>query len=187
MHARAIRQVPIRYFDQNNVPGYAVALLRLCLLLFLVLSAMAVSCAAETSTSAGPTLKKAVFRKPSGAAQDLSGEKAGETFLVEVIRDKEGLRKGLSSRDGMPEEQGMLFVLEASEDHVFWMKGMRIPLDIIFMGKDKQITEILENLQPCRQCPLYFPRKRPSYALELNAGMARKQGLSVGDTMVIEE
>jgi len=116
----------------------------------------------------------------------MSGGNAEETFLVEVVRDMQGLKKGLSDREGMSEGKGMLFVLDASQEHAFWMKGMKFPLDIIFIGRDMQITEILENLQPCEECPIYFPTHQPAYVLEINAGLSRKYGLSVGDTMVFD-
>lgn len=143
--------------------------------------------AAETSTKPKPTLKKVTIRKQSGAVHALSNIKTEETFLVEVIRDMQDLKKGLSHRESMAEGHGMLFVLDASQEHAFWMKDMRFPLDIIFMRGDMQIIEILEDLQPCtEECPIYFPKKRPAYALEINAGLARKYGLAVGNIMVFE-
>ncbi|MDP2156519.1 MAG: DUF192 domain-containing protein [Nitrospirota bacterium] len=111
----------------------------------------------------------------------------GETFLVEVIKDVQGMRKGLSDRKGMHEDHGMLFVLNASQENAFWMKDMRFPLDIIFIGGNMQIIEILEDLQPCKQCPVYFPKGQPAFALEINAGLSRKYGLSVGATLVFEK
>jgi uncharacterized protein len=127
------------------------------------------------------------IRKQFGSANNMSGKETEEIFLVEVIRDMEGLKKGLSDREGLPEGNGMLFVLDASQGHGFWMKGMRFPLDIIFIGKEMQITEILENLQPCEECPIYVPTHQPAYVLEINAGLTRRYGLSVGDTLVFEK
>jgi len=174
-------------FDRRNLLYYLVTLLRLYLFTCLMLLGPATASGAEISKGAEPNLKKVTIRKQFGSAQDMLRKETDGTFFVEVIRDKEGLKKGLSLRASMPEGHGMLFVFDPSQEHAFWMKGMRFPLDIIFIGGDMQITEILENLQPCGECPLYFPKGRPAYALELNAGIARKYNLSVGDTMVLEK
>lgn len=195
MHAWVNKQMRILSFDRNNVPFYAVTLsrldayrlLHLCIFAFLFLSGSATASGAEISIGAETNLRKVTIRKQFGSAHDMVREKTEETFLVEVIRDRQSLKKGLSHRESMPEENGMLFVLDVSQEHAFWMKGMRFPLDIIFMGGDMRITEILENLQPCEQCPIYFPKERPAYALEINAGLARKHGLSVNDTMVFDK
>jgi uncharacterized membrane protein (UPF0127 family) len=153
---------------------------------FICLSGATVS-GAEISVGAEAGLKKVIIRKQFGPAHDMFRKEIEEIFHVEVIRDSQGLEKGLSGRESMHEDNGMLFVLDASQEHAFWMKGMKFPLDIIFIGENMRITEIRENLQPCEECPIYFPKVRPAYALEINAGLTRKRGLSVNDTMVLEK
>ena len=170
---------------QRTRPWRAPYVFRLLLFAFCSLTVYAFG--AEASMKAEPDLKKVVIHKQSGTARNNFGKNTRETFLVEVIRDKEGLKKGLSFRDQMPEDHGMLFVLDTSQDTAFWMKGMKFPLDIIFIDQNMQIIEILENLQPCEKCPVYFPRMRPAYGLELNAGLARKFGFTPGDTVVFEK
>ncbi len=133
------------------------------------------------------TLKKVAIRKQIEAAHTLSGGQTDVTFLVEVIRDMQELKKGLSGRESMHEDHGMLFVLNASQENAFWMKDMQFPLDIIFIGGNMQIIEILENLQPCKQCPVYFPKGQPAFALEINAGLANKRGIALGDTLVFDK
>jgi uncharacterized membrane protein (UPF0127 family) len=176
-----------RAFTPSRLTPYALRSFALRSLLFALCSLTVHAFGTEISIGAETNLKKVTIRKQFGSAHDMVREKTEETFLVEVIRDMESLKKGLSHRESMPEENGMLFVLDVSQEHAFWMKGMRFPLDIVFMGEDMRITEILENLQPCEQCPIYFPKERPAYALEINAGLARKHGLSVNDTMVFDK
>jgi uncharacterized protein len=182
-------------FDQSNVLYslatllrlHAFSLLRFYLFAFLILSESASASGAEISMGAEPNLKKVTIRRQLKSAQDILRKETDETFFVEVVRDRRALEKGLSHRESMPEDHGMLFVLDASQEHAFWMKEMRFPLDIIFIGGDMKITEILENLQTCEQCPVYFPKKQPAYALEINAGRAAKNRLSVDDTMAFEK
>ncbi len=193
MRNRADKQIPMRSYDllllapSSQLSACWLASRSMLFMLFALCSLTVHAYGAEISMEAEANLEQATIRKQFGSANNISRKKTEETFLVEVIRDMQGLNKGLSLRESMPEGNGMLFVLDASQEHAFWMKGMRFPLDIIFIGRDMQITEILENLQPCEQCPLYFPKERPTYALEINADLARKHSLSVGDTMVIEK
>jgi len=171
-----------QFFNRSRFTPHASRLL-----LFALCSLPVLALFTAASEGAQPEIKKVTISKKPGSPRGAVTGKTGETFLVEVVRDLQGLKKGLSQRERIPEGSGMLFVLDAAKEHAFWMKGMRFPLDIIFIGRNMQISEILENLQPCEECPVYFPKTQPTYALELNTGIARKHGLSVGDTMVIEK
>lgn len=161
--------------------------IRLCFFTALFLLCFAAGSRAEILTGEGTILKKVTILKQPVSDHDQPEKKTGKTFFVEEVTDLPGLKKGLSLRDSMPEDHGMLFVLDASQELAFWMKGMRFPLDIIFIGKKMQVSEILENLQPCEKCPMYFPKGRPAYAVEINAGLAKKLGITIGDTLVIEK
>ncbi len=157
-------------------------LFALCLCFLPVLAS-----AAEISSGVRADLKQVTILKHPESPRGAVTRKTEEIFLVEVVRDLQGLKKGLSQRQSMPEGHGMLFLLDAAKEHAFWMKGMKFPLDIIFIGEDRKITEILENLQPCEECPVYFPKIRPAYALELNAGLSKRLGIAIGDTLVINK
>ena len=45
--------------------------------------------------------------------------------------------QGLSERQSLAEDKGMLFLFEKPDHYAFWMKGMEFPLDIIFINGDK--------------------------------------------------
>ena len=181
----AFRRVYASLITHHSLRITAFAALCSPLYALCVLSAHASG--AEIRIERGTTREKVTIRKALRPGHDASEKKTKETFLVEMIRDMQGLGKGLSQRQSMQEDHGMLFVLDGSQEHAFWMKGMMFPLDIIFTDGNMQIIEILENLQPCEQCPLYFPEGLPAFALEINAGLSKKLGISVGDTLVIEK
>lgn len=105
-------------------------------------------------------------------------------FIVETAGDAESLRKGLSGREGMPEDHGMLFLI--NKENSFWMNGMKFPLDILFFDRDMRLIEIRHNLQPCDACMPFDPEYPSAYALEINAGIAKKLGLRIGDGFVIK-
>jgi hypothetical protein len=86
----------------------------------------------------------------------------------------------------MPQEKGMFFLLSRGGPQAFWMKGMRFPLDMIFLDKGKRILEIFENLQPCEQCSVIRSKEPADYMLEINAGLSRRYGLKKGDILLFE-
>jgi uncharacterized membrane protein (UPF0127 family) len=67
------------------------------------------------------------------------------------------------------------------------MKDMNFPLDIIFLGSDYRIVDILYSAPPCGsgECPKVTPQDKFRYALEVNSGWSRENGLKIGDQFEI--
>lgn len=87
---------------------------------------------------------------------------------------------GLMFRKSMPEEQGMLFLFEKSEQQSFWMRNTLIPLDIMFVDENGVITTIHENTKPLSEASL--PSDGPAkFVVEVIGGYAKKHGIKVGD------
>jgi uncharacterized membrane protein (UPF0127 family) len=107
-------------------------------------------------------------------------------YSVEIVSDRKALQKGLSDRAFMPDDHGMLFVLDSGAEHSFWMKGMKFPIDILFFNEDRNLTAILPKLTPCKECPTYKAPDNTAFALELNAGVAEAMGFRTGDRFVYE-
>lgn len=107
----------------------------------------------------------------------------GVTLIVEVARTTADQQKGLSGRDSMPVDRGMLFIFEHEAVWSFWMKDMRFALDIIWFNRDRVAVFILQGLPPCnpQDCPVYTPTSTSLYVLEVNAGFVRTHELSLGD------
>jgi len=62
------------------------------------------------------------------------------------------------------------------------MKNTRFPLDIIYIDHNKNIVSFQENAQPLDETGL--PSNTPAqFVLEINAGLAEKLLLEVGDKM----
>ena len=107
----------------------------------------------------------------------------GATFMVEVAETSEQQSRGLMFRKSMPQDSGMLFVFEEEEIQPFYMKNTFIPLDIIWMDKDKRIVFIKKRAPACNgdKYELIDPGKKARYVLELNAGASDSIGLQIGD------
>jgi uncharacterized protein len=109
------------------------------------------------------------------------------TLLVDLSITFEQIILGLSNKNSIKENEGMLFVLNPSSRRGFWMKDMKFPIDIIWLNENKEIVNIKKSLEPCvTNCPVYYPDRESKYVLETVAGFADKQNLKVGDTIFFE-
>ena len=106
---------------------------------------------------------------------------------VATVSDRKAMEKGLSGKPPIPDDFGMLFIIDSSREHFFWMKNMEFPIDILFFDKDRKLTEILTGLTPCEECTKYKAPEDTAYALEINAGMAEGFGIKAGDSIVFDE
>ncbi|AUC77413.1 MULTISPECIES: DUF192 domain-containing protein [unclassified Olleya] len=105
-----------------------------------------------------------------------------KVFNIEVAKTDYEIQTGLMYRDSMKDNQGMLFVFPDVKQRSFYMKNTRIPLDLIFFDHNKRIVSFQENAKPMDESGL--PSNTPAqFVLELNAGMAQKLLLDVGDKM----
>ena len=57
------------------------------------------------------------------------------------------ITQGLSGRTGLDGIDGMLFVFDQPAIRTFWMKGMAMPIDIIWLYQGK-VVGIERNVQP---------------------------------------
>jgi len=139
--------------------------------------------AATVSTSCGdPSAGPAPFPAASPAPGPRAVLPDGRIISLEVARTPEQLAQGLMFRASMPADAGMVFLFEKAGPQAFWMKNCHFPLDMVFMLADGTVTALLENVPPCAHdpCPSYPAGADADTVLELNAGIARASGVSVG-------
>jgi len=122
----------------------------------------------------------------SPAGNPVTTVRLGETRLqVELVSTPEKLYLGLGGRRHLPWGTGMLFILPTREIQTFCMRGMLIPIDIIWIDQDRVIG-CHENLQP--QDPGSFSSPGPvNLVLEVPAGFAAAAGLRPGTKLVWEK
>ena len=109
------------------------------------------------------------------------------SFTVELARSPKEQQTGLSGRNSLGEKEGMLFVFERPGYHAFWMHGMKIPLDMIFIYKNK-VVSIYQNLPPPASSTdtnltLYGSGVISDLVLEVKAGTSKKYNIENGDTV----
>ncbi len=151
-------------------------------LLFVVCFVIQLSCKEEAKKA----IKTApITFKKEGDLRILQKESDSLLTVLDIeIADSDYEREtGLMYRSSMEPNQGMLFVFEDVAMHYFYMKNTEFPLDLIFVDDQMKIASFQKNAQPLKETSL--PSKVPvKYVLEVNAGLADKWSLAVGDSIV---
>lgn len=110
-------------------------------------------------------------------------------MLVEVADTRERLSCGLMHRTSLPDEQGMLFLVErvygAGQTTSFWNRNTLIPLSVAYIAADGKILSILD-MEPTAfaGAPGIFqpiPPQPYSYVIEANRGWYDRHGIAAGD------
>lgn len=81
----------------------------------------------------------------------------------------------------------MLFIFESGKASAFWMKGMRFPLDFVWIGADCAVVDLTEGVQhsppntPNSELALLESSSPAAYTFEINAGEISRFGIDIGD------
>jgi uncharacterized membrane protein (UPF0127 family) len=105
---------------------------------------------------------------------------------AEVSSTRDQRTRGLMWRTDLAEGTGMLFIFPVEEELSFWMKNTLIPLDMIFIRKDRTIVGIVERAEPKTLSPRTPGPVPAQYVLEVSAGYCEKIGLKPGLTVHFE-
>ena len=111
-------------------------------------------------------------------------------IVVEVVSTKEKIDAGLSHRVFLEASHGMLFLFDHSGIFKFWMKGMRFPLDLIWIDENYTIVDITKNVPPVGfigellgRTIFYSPAEVCKYVLEVNAKFCDTHAVNIGDAV----
>jgi uncharacterized membrane protein (UPF0127 family) len=112
----------------------------------------------------------------------------GTRIRCEVMIRTEDMARGMMYRDSLALDRGMLFLHESPGNRPYWMRNVKIPLDIIWMDAEHRIVEISADTPPClkeaENCPNYGGNAISSAVLELAGGGSARHGLKIGDRLV---
>ena len=116
-----------------------------------------------------------LFYKPSIISRAIIN---GQTFKL-LIADTPQLRnRGLSYRDSLSRDSGMLFIFEKKDFYSFWMNEMKFPLDFLWIN-DETIVDLSENIPLFSEGEITTvkPSKPVNKVLEVNSGIIKEYGL----------
>ena len=105
--------------------------------------------------------------------------------LIGIADTQEKSYLGLSFRESICSNCGMLFPFNGKNEHTFVMRDMMFPLDIIWIDDD-EIIKIDKNLPPeGHDFEKFYKSESPvNYVLEVNANFCDKNNIKVGDKLV---
>ncbi|MEW6544941.1 MAG: DUF192 domain-containing protein [Nitrospirota bacterium] len=111
----------------------------------------------------------------------------GARIYAELADTIEKRARGLMFRDSLAKDRGMLFSFPELKHWTFWMKNTKVPLDIIWMDRNKKIVHVEANVPGCNRtdegCLQYQPAQEALYVLEVAAGVAEALKLERGVTL----
>jgi len=113
----------------------------------------------------------------------------GFSIYLEIAETVDKRSKGLMFRKSLEANHGMLFIFPKMGYWTFWMKNTLIPLDILWMNESGKILHVESRVPICTKtddsCPRYYSTQESRYVLEIQAGMAKKLGLTPGKQLNI--
>ena len=108
---------------------------------------------------------------------------AGKTIRVTVADTPELRAKGLGGREGLAQDEGMLFIFDSDAKYQFWMKDMRFPIDILWIFASGQVVDIRESVSPSTYPAVFAPNSPARYVLELPAGFVKENDVVAGEIL----
>lgn len=144
---------------------------------------------ATSAPKASATVPAAIETLPP--LQRTSAHYPGGAIEVELALNPRERERGLSYRDSLPQSSGMLFDMGESAVPVFWMKGMRFALDMVWIDDAKTVVSVTADIPPQSGAPddqlvKYSPDTPARYVLELNAGVAARLALTPGARLAFD-
>ena len=120
------------------------------------------------------------FSKCGAYRNDKTVQVGSTKIQAELAKNSDQQQQGLGNRPCIEKNQGMLFVFNKPRRYPFWMKDMRFPIDIVWIGADHKVVGLDVNLQPSTYPDSFEAAKPVQYVLELQANRADSLGLVLG-------
>ena len=121
------------------------------------------------------------FKKQGELSFLSKGDKIAASIDIEIADTELARQQGLMFRTSMEDNQGMLFIFEEEEMQSFWMKNTILPLDIMYVNRNKEIVKIHKNTMPFQEEPGYESGRPAMYVVEVKAGYTDVHGIKEGD------
>ena len=109
----------------------------------------------------------------------ISTQDGDHRFAAEVAATQEEQARGLMFRTELGPDEAMIFPRQGDVAS-FWMKNTPLPLDIIFIGRDRKIINIAAQTTPY-SLDSVSALAPTSAVLEIHGGRAAELGIGPGD------
>lgn len=129
------------------------------------------------------------------AYADAEGHQVTQHFRLEIAADSIAISRGLSGREEIKEDGGMLFVYPSPGQRSYWMRNCLVDIDIIFLDSAGTVVRTYEmKKEPLRRpgeevwryerrLQRYRSIKPAQFAIEIRAGWLKKLAVEEGDVI----
>lgn len=114
----------------------------------------------------------------------------GRAFELELALTPAQRYQGLSDRESIPEDGGMLFVFPGEDERTFVMRRCLVPIDLIYLDADRRVLnthqmEVEPYHRPDWLLTDYESAGPAQYVIELRGGTLDELNLSPGDRIAL--
>lgn len=148
---------------------------------FLIILGVAIALIISSSSWSPDTDPKEIVQKTSGTKKTIYIQNV--KLAVDIADEPHEQTRGLSGKEYMAENEGMIFVFSESIIPAFWMKDMKLALDIIWVDAENTIIGIEKNVSTDTFPKIFSPPSPIKYALEVNANWSDKNQINPGDKL----
>lgn len=161
---------------RSGLPALLKPTLQQLVILCLLPALLVTGCRSDEATTSRPTSQEVTLK--------------GQTFTLELALTQEAITRGLSYRESIPADGGMLFVFPEPGNRNFHMINCLVPIDAIFVTEAGVVTAVhAMKVEPedrrgdASQIPKYSSRGRIMFVIELQGGKAAELGIKAGDRL----
>ena len=113
-------------------------------------------------------------------------EIGGQKIKVDLALTEAEQKQGLSGRQNLAPNTGMLFVFDQPGKEPFWMPDMNFSIDIIWITPDLKVDYIANDATPESYPETFGPGANDGvakYVLEVPADFAKQNNLKIGESI----
>jgi len=109
-------------------------------------------------------------------------------FRARIAANETDRTKGLSGVTNLNPDQAFLIAFPYEGKWQIWMKDMKVPIDIVWLDKDKKVIYIVKNAQPddATTTKVFEPKTLAKYVVELSAGSVDSRAIKTTDTAIFQ-
>lgn len=112
------------------------------------------------------------------------GDGIFDARIAKTIASRE---KGLGGVSSIDEKYALILAFPTDDTWQIWMKDMKVPIDIIWLDKDKKIIDIVKDASPEDSINVVYTPKSPArYVVEVSAGTVDRDTIRIGRTAIFE-
>lgn len=137
------------------------------------------ACVADQSRAVATANVEPLSNFPQSRLTIVTPDARQHQFEVWIADNEAHREQGLMFVQSLARDAGMVFTFDPPRVVSMWMKNTLIPLDMVFVNRQGQITRIVENAKPL-SLSIISSRREVSGVLELKGGATRELGIRVG-------